>query len=96
MAVLNFRLATLPGIAKVMSVGKPESSLTGAEQYARAAFDAAPSLETSLLLAKILRAQERPGEAIAALSAAMDQPDRFPRDAEMRDAAREFLAELRE
>ncbi|MCB2154076.1 hypothetical protein KQI84_04270 [bacterium] len=87
MAILNYRLATLPWIAKTMSIGEPSSSLTDGEAFARLAYEEEPSIEAAIVLAQILKAQERTREAIEVLDHALAEPNRFPRDAENRDEA---------
>jgi tetratricopeptide (TPR) repeat protein len=87
-ALLNYRLATLPWIAKVMARSAPESSLEAALEAARAAVAAEPSVEYRLILAKIEAAAGNTDAAKATLQAALDAPDTYPRDAASREPAR--------
>jgi tetratricopeptide (TPR) repeat protein len=93
-AILQLRLETLPGIAKLMARGRPDSSLEQAESSARAAVDLLPSIEYRVLLAKVLAAEEKTEEAVQVLNQALAAPDRHPRDPQHRDAARDLLRTL--
>lgn len=94
MAILNYRLATLPGMVKLMSLGEPESSLADAEEFARASFEEIPSKEAAKVLAQILYARGQTLQAIDLLKQAAERTDRFPRDPEMHDSIRGLLDEL--
>ena len=86
LAILNYRLETLPGIAKVMSFGKPKSSLSDAESHARAAYEELPSLENALLLSRILDARGEGAKAKLLQSEALAQPNTPPPDAVVRSS----------
>lgn len=94
-AMLQLRLQTLPRIAKMMASGAPKSSLADAEKFARAAVESRPSLSNELLLAKVLAAREKPGDAAKVLDGALAREDKFPRDREIRPEAQAKLEELR-
>lgn len=93
-ATLQLRLQTLPRVAKIMAARAPDSSLAGAEKCARAAIGSRPSLSNALLLAKILVADDRRGEARDVLAGALAKEDKFPRDREVRSAAQAMHDEL--
>ncbi len=90
-ALLNYRLCTLPWIAKAMARSAPKADLGTAEKQARAAYDSVPSIENAIILAKILYERDKDSAANKLLEEMLDLPDRFPRDREMRDSARGFL-----
>lgn len=96
LALVNLRLETLPWIAKLMASDRPESSLASAEAFARAAVEARASRENRLILAKVLVAAEREGDARRELEDALSQPARFPRDSALEPDLRALLDELRE
>jgi hypothetical protein len=95
-ALLNYRLQTLPWIANVMSVGEPASSMERAEELARAAVAQVPSLEHTLILAKILKSTGRAQEARALLADVLARVDAFPRDAELRGDANALVSAIDE
>lgn len=80
MAVVNWRLETLPWIAKVMAVGRPDSSLEEAISLAQRAVAATPSRENRLILAKCLLADDQDEAARTVLDEALAAPVQFPRD----------------
>lgn len=91
LAMVHWRLETLPAIASAMAFGAPKSSLAAAERFARRACEREPSRENRQILAKVLDALKRRAEAKAELDAALAAPERFPRDRVLAPA----LAELR-
>jgi hypothetical protein len=95
-ALVNLRLETLPWIANLMASGLPDSSLAKAEEYARRAVKSVPSRENRLILAKVLVAAEREGEARAELEAALAASPAHPRDHALEPQLRALLAELRD
>lgn len=96
LATLHLRLATLPWIARLFAGDAPEGDLAEAERLARRAQALEPGLEPALLLARVLRARERPEEALAVLERALAASDQAPRDAPLRGACLALADELRE
>jgi tetratricopeptide (TPR) repeat protein len=94
LATLHLRLKTLPAIARFMAFGAPKASLAEAEQYARAAHQAVPSLGNGLLVAKTLRAQGRHDAAREFLTNALNREDTHPRDRETRGECIAYLAAI--
>jgi hypothetical protein len=93
-SILRLRLATLPWIARVMASGAPEGSVDEAVALAEASVASVPSVENRLILAKALLAAERSADARRVLEETLEQPDRFPRDHELREAAKKLLEEM--
>lgn len=93
-ATVRLRLATLPWIAKAMSIGEPEGSIEEAIALARRCVELQPSYEHRLLLAKSLSAGEQLDEARALLDEALSVQPRFPRDRELRAQLQELRDRL--
>ena len=94
LSVLRLRLATLPWIARAMAWGAPKGSIDEAVAHARKATEALPSLQHKLLLASALVAAEKEEEAALVLDTALQLPDAFPRDRELRRQAEELSRSL--
>lgn len=94
MALLNYRLQTLPWIAKVMSVGKPSSDLNTALEYATKAYSLIPSIENGLLLSRIQLELDQTEEANQLLQELEQSENLFPRDEQLRDSLYQLLTSL--
>lgn len=88
LAMVHWRLETLPWIAKLMASGLPESSLEDAERFARRALGVRASRENKLVLARVLVAQDRDDEARRLFDEALSTAPKFPRDAALEPALR--------
>jgi hypothetical protein len=94
LAMLHWRLETLPWIASLMAFDAPESSLAEAERAAYGACLALPSRENRLILAKVLIAKKNRAGARVALDLALEAPAAYPRDAVLEPSVRELRTSL--
>lgn len=94
LAMVHWRLETLPWIAKLMASGLPDSSLADAERFARRALEVRASREHKLILARVLVAQEREDEARRVLDDALSTAPKFPRDTALEPTLRRERDEL--
>jgi tetratricopeptide (TPR) repeat protein len=92
-ALLNFRLQTLPGIAKLMARSAPDSSMEVARSEAAVAYEELPSIENAIIRAKILRSLGNNDEALNFLQQALSREDAYPRDRELRQSAEALVEE---
>jgi hypothetical protein len=94
LAMVHWRLETLPWIASMMAFGAPDSSLKEAERAAWSACQSVPSRENRLILAKVLIARKNKAGARVALDLALAAPAAYPRDAVLEKAVRALRDEL--
>ncbi len=94
LAMVHWRLETLPWIASAMAFGAPDSSLKEAERAALAACQSVPSRENRLILARVLAARKNRAGARVALDLALAAPAAYPRDAVLEKTVRALRDEL--
>jgi hypothetical protein len=94
LAMVNWRLETLPWIASAMAWSAPDSSLEAAERFARRAAELTPSRENRQILAKVLIAADKRAEARAEIDRALAAPAAHPRDEVLESALRDLRESL--
>lgn len=91
-ALLQYRLATLPTVLKVMAFTAPRGNLARAERFAQAAFNVEPSRLNALILAKVLVARDHPDVAADLLRQVLQRAESYPRDSEVTPELHALLA----